>query len=143
MCRLDPRLVCDHGSARGGIVRYDRRLQAAESALEHASQGVGHHMADIAPSEIERVGHEELHITWEDGRRSRLQNRRLRLECPCAGCVDEMSGARTLDPESVPEEIWPTSIELVGHYAISIVWSDAHATGIFTYERLREMSQES
>jgi DUF971 family protein len=53
-----------------------------------------------------------------------------------------MSGARTLDPDSIPTEIWPTTIELVGHYAISIIWSDAHATGIYTFARLREMSEE-
>ena len=100
-------------------------------------------MVDLAPTHIERVGHEELHITWEDGRRSILKNRQLRLECPCAGCVDEMSGARTLDPQSVPQEIWPTTIELVGHYAISIIWSDAHATGIYTFARLREMDQRA
>jgi ATP-binding protein involved in chromosome partitioning len=96
-------------------------------------------MAGVAPTEIERVGHEELHITWEDGRRSVYNNRQLRLACACAACVDEMSGERTLDPDSVPEEIWPTHIELVGHYAISITWSDAHATGIYTFDRLRQL----
>ena len=99
-------------------------------------------MADFAPTEIERAGHEELHIRWDDGRLSRLQNRQLRLQCPCAGCVDEMSGVRTLDPESIPPEIWPTSIELVGHYAIHITWSDAHATGIYTFASLRKMDDK-
>jgi ATP-binding protein involved in chromosome partitioning len=96
-------------------------------------------MTGITPTEIERVGHEELHITWEDGRKSVLQNRRLRLACACAACVDEMSGERTLDPATVPEEIWPTQIELVGHYAISITWSDGHATGIYTFDHLRAL----
>ena len=100
-------------------------------------------MANVVPSEIQRVGHEEIHITWADGKTSVLPNRALRLECPCAGCVDELSGKKTLDPNSVPDEIWPATIELVGHYAISITWSDAHDTGIYTFERLREMNASS
>ncbi len=98
-------------------------------------------MANVVPSEIQRVGHEEIRITWEDGKISILPNRQLRLECPCAGCVDEHSGKKTLDPKTVPEVIWPATIELVGHYAISIKWSDAHDTGIYTFERLRAMKE--
>ena len=98
-------------------------------------------MASIAPSEIQRVGHEEIHITWADGKKSILPNRQMRLDCPCAACVDELTGKKILDPDTVSAEIWPTTIELVGHYAIAITWSDAHATGIYTFDSLREMSQ--
>ena len=97
-------------------------------------------MANVVPSEIQRVGHEAIHIIWTDGKKSVLPNRQMRLDCPCAGCVDELTGKKTLDPQTIPEEIWPTTIELVGHYAITITWSDAHATGIYTFDRLREMS---
>jgi ATP-binding protein involved in chromosome partitioning len=100
-------------------------------------------MASVVPSEIQRIGHEEIHITWADGKKSVLANRALRLECPCAGCVDELSGKKTLDPSTVPDEIWPSTIELVGHYAITITWSDAHDTGIYTFERLRAMTAEN
>jgi DUF971 family protein len=34
------------------------------------------------------------------------------------------------------------SIQPVGRYAIQIYFSDGHSTGIFTWERLREMTDE-
>ena len=62
----------------------------------------------------------------------------LRQLCPCAGCVDELTGVRTLRPEAVDEGVYPTAIHYVGRYALQFVWSDGHSTGIYTFDRLRE-----
>ena len=35
-----------------------------------------------------------LEIRWKDGHNSLYDPRYLRLNCPCAGCVDEMTGQR-------------------------------------------------
>jgi len=78
-----------------------------------------------------------LEIRWKDGHRSVYQPRFLRLNCPCAGCVDEMTGIRTLLPSQVQEGIYPTAIHYVGRYALQFVWSDSHDTGLFSFETLR------
>ncbi len=62
--------------------------------------------------------------------------RALRLACPCAACVDEMSGRRTLDPATIPADVHVDSLELVGAYGVRIRWSDGHGTGIYTFELL-------
>lgn len=62
--------------------------------------------------------------------------RALRLACPCAGCVEEMSGRPLLDPVAVPLDVRPLRLSLVGAYGLRIQWSDGHDTGIFTFERL-------
>jgi DUF971 family protein len=80
-----------------------------------------------------------LRIAWKDGVVSEYVPRYLRLLCPCAGCVDEMTGQRTLDPDRVEDGVYPTAIHYVGRYAIQCVWSDGHATGIYTFEYLREL----
>jgi DUF971 family protein len=90
------------------------------------------------PVEIRRVAERELHITWADGHRTVFANKALRERCPCAACVNELTGARVLDPASVASDIRADEIALVGRYAIRIRWSDGHATGIFTFQRLRE-----
>ena len=59
-----------------------------------------------------------------------------RLACPCAGCVDEMSGRPVLDPTSVPADVRPQTLELVGAYGLKVHWSDGHSTGIYTFEAL-------
>ena len=60
----------------------------------------------------------------------------LRLACPCAACIDEMSGRPLLDPARVADDIRPVSVALVGAYGIRIEWSDGHGTGIYTFQAL-------
>ena len=57
----------------------------------------------------------------------------------CASCGDEWTGDERIDADSVPEDVHPVSIESVGRYAIQIHWSDDHSTGIYPFERLREL----
>ena len=80
-----------------------------------------------------------LEITWSDGAPRRYNARRLRCACGCAGCVDERTGVRTLDVNSVPDDIGITHIELVGNYAVKFSFSDGHDTGIYTWDRLDGM----
>ena len=62
--------------------------------------------------------------------------RALRLACPCAGCVEEMSGRPILDPATVPLDVQVEALELVGAYGLRIRWSDGHGTGIYTFASL-------
>ena len=82
-----------------------------------------------------------LRIAWKDGHVSTYAPRDLRLRCPCAGCVDELSGERILVPAMVPEDIYPLSIDYVGRYALRFTWSDGHATGIYPFEYLRKLDE--
>ena len=59
--------------------------------------------------------------------------------CACASCVNEWSGSRMLDPAAVPGRVAAEAIDLMGHYGIRIRWSDGHDTGIYTYDRLRDL----
>ena len=92
------------------------------------------------PTSIEQHGPTGLAIQWGDGVESLLAVRALRLACACAVCVDEWTGAQRLDPTSVPEDVRPVRIEPVGRYAIQITWTDGHDSGIYPYERLRELA---
>lgn len=64
--------------------------------------------------------------------------RALRLACPCAACVDEMSGRALLDPGEVSDDVAAVALELVGAYGLRIRWSDGHGTGIYTFAWLRQ-----
>jgi|SRR5512134_3287972 DUF971 family protein len=66
--------------------------------------------------------------------------RALRLACPCAECVEEMTGRPLLDPARVPDDVRPLALALVGAYGLKITWSDGHSTGIYTWDRLRQWS---
>lgn len=84
-----------------------------------------------------------LAVDWDDGSRSNLLLKFLRERCPCAGCVDEWSGQRTLDPKSVPANVYPLSMTPVGNYAVQIGWSDDHRSGIYSWELLRRLTEEA
>jgi ATP-binding protein involved in chromosome partitioning len=81
-----------------------------------------------------------LHVEWTAGAAEVFYPAcELRLACPCAMCIDEMTGRPLLQPASVPTDIRPLSIALVGTYGLRIAWSDGHGTGIYTFDRLREL----
>ena len=82
-----------------------------------------------------------LRILWVDGSESVLAPRLLRQRCPCARCVDELTGRRVLRPEDVPAEVYPTAIHYVGRYALKFVWSDGHETGIYPFDYLRGLAE--
>jgi ATP-binding protein involved in chromosome partitioning len=78
-----------------------------------------------------------VRIEWTAGGHEGFYAARpLRLACPCAGCVEEMTGRPVLDPASVPADVHPRRVSLVGAYGLRIDWSDGHGTGIFTFEKL-------
>ena len=47
---------------------------------------------------------------------------------------------RVADEDAIPDDIAPAKIELCGNYALKIVWNDGHATGLYTWQRLAQLS---
>ncbi len=80
-----------------------------------------------------------LSLAWADGHESHLPAAYLRRHCPCATCVSENTGVRTLDPRTIPDTIEILRAQPVGQYALSFAFSDGHETGIYTFETLRSL----
>jgi len=93
------------------------------------------------PKSIDRSGEADLKITWQDGEETIFKARSLRLECPCAQCVHEVTGVKLLNPKTVPEDVKPLKIDPIGNYAIMIEWSDHHKTGIYAYDFLKKLAE--
>lgn len=91
------------------------------------------------PVDLRPVGEHELLVTWKDQHRSLFHCRELRFLCPCAYCVDEWSGKRTVDPDHLPEQIKVFKTEPVGRYGLKFYWSDGHSTGIYSFDYLRSL----
>jgi ATP-binding protein involved in chromosome partitioning len=82
----------------------------------------------------------EIVIQWPGERRVAIPAAKLRDACPCAGCIEEGTGLKLLDPATIPADIRPLQVVAVGNYAVQIFWSDGHSTGIYTWETLRRAS---
>ena len=113
-------------------------IRAEESEKRLEDDGGKYHPE---PEEISQPSKEKIQILWKDGHESLYSARHLRLNCHCAGCVDEVSGKRILREESVPEDVYPLSIHPVGRYAYQFLWSDGHSTGIYSFDHLRKLCQ--
>ena len=94
-----------------------------------------------APPKNIRANSDEaaLVIYWNDGASFRIPYQFLRGRCPCAGCVDEMTGSRVVDVDRIPDTIQLTNLATSGNYALKIVWNDGHDTGLYTWEYLAEL----
>jgi len=97
-------------------------------------------MASV-PSDLQaHTGQRMLAVTWGE-RQTDFPFVFLRGQCACAQCVNEWTGEQILDPATISAEITIEKLELVGSYAVRVHWSDGHNSGLFTWERLQELSQ--
>lgn len=92
------------------------------------------------PEAIDVTDRGEIQLTWPGGRQVTIPAARLRDLCPCAGCVEEGTGRKILDPATIPADIRPLGVAAVGNYAVQITWSDGHTTGIYSWQTLRDAS---
>lgn len=96
------------------------------------------HMSDV-PTDISADREKAtLTISWPD-RKDVHSFAQLREHCQCAHCVNEWTGEKILDPSSIPRDITIEKMEAVGGYAVRIHWSDGHSSGLYTWERLRQL----
>lgn len=92
------------------------------------------------PSNIRALQADQtLEVAWPDGRVDRLPYRTIRSQCPCAGCRDEWTGQRILDPASIRSDLKLIGMENIGTYAVQFAWNDGHSSGLFTWETLRSI----
>ena len=87
------------------------------------------------------VQEEGMRILWRDGQQFLLPHRVLRGNCGCAQCVDEMTHIRQVSVDDVPEDIRVEDVLEVGNYAVGILFSDLHDTGIYPFRHLRELCE--
>lgn len=82
-----------------------------------------------------------LEIRWPSGLVHFYPYKFLRGHCPCAECVDESTGIRTLDLDSISDQIRPMHLSFSGNYALKIHWNDGHQTGLYTWDHLERLSK--
>jgi DUF971 family protein len=96
--------------------------------------------ASQPPESIDVTPAGGLRIAWPAAREVEIPPFQLRDQCPCAGCVEEGTGRKLLDPATIPADIGIRDVKPVGNYAIQLFWSDGHSTGIYSWDTLRRAS---
>jgi DUF971 family protein len=78
-------------------------------------------------------------IEWNDGQVDNYRLSELQKNCPCAGCVDEVTGQRIASKAKISSEVRATRISNVGRYAIRIHFTSGCSHGIYSFDKLKTM----
>lgn len=115
-------------------------IAAFREMAEQLHREVGkRRLEEEAPPEVV-AGFGEIIIKLGNGKEIRVANKTLRVSCQCALCVNEFTGQPLLNPDTVPEDIKVESFATLGNYALGIVWSDGHSSGIFPWEHIKRVA---
>jgi len=93
---------------------------------------------NISIKAIEQTDNYTFQITWDDGSQNQYRLSDLQKNCPCAGCVDELTGRRIAASKAVDEDVRAVNIKSLGRYALKIKFTSGCSTGIYSYSFLKK-----
>jgi DUF971 family protein len=90
---------------------------------------------------IEQIDNHNFLLTWNDGIISAYRLSTLEKNCPCAHCIDEMTGKRRSSPSLIDENVKALKIQNIGRYALKVHFTSGCSTGIYDFDLLRNLSK--
>jgi DUF971 family protein len=98
------------------------------------------------PAKVDISRSQGVNIEWTDGHVSQYTCAYLRDHCPCATCSnahgtsEPQPGTQSSNPFVMyKERPKMRDVEMVGRYAMRILWNDGHNTGLYSWTLLREL----
>jgi len=111
-----------------------------------ADISVAHPAGEVPPPKRLHLDRERgLEIEWTDGRIDLLSIEHLRRNSPSADARElraeiDRNPLAVLPSGAASGPLRANGAELVGNYAVRILFSDGHSTGIYTWAYLRSLS---
>jgi DUF971 family protein len=81
-----------------------------------------------------------LHVAFDDGQAFDIPAELARVESPSAEVKGHGPGQEVL--VTGKQHVRITKVEPIGTYAVRLIFSDSHATGIFTWPYLEKLGRE-
>lgn len=95
--------------------------------------------ADATPTRIQLdLPTNRLTMAWADGHESTYDGGYLRYICPCARCRGHSPGEVEPPTWTACRDVRVQNASAVGSYALRLDFTDAHDTGIYSFDWLRE-----
>jgi len=132
-----------------GIFVEDDNIKSIASliAVEAMAVVMNEEMSPFAPQEMNLSNKgETLIIKWQDGIEHVISAFTVRYMCPCAHCVDEITGEKLIKEENIPPNVKITESVPVGRYGVRFSFDDPSpgaGAGIFTFSLLRKMGEDA
>lgn len=103
--------------------------------------------SDKIPISISRPKPFILKADWNDGFSAIISCEKLRRECPCAECTGEkINDIIYSHPKPIkfePGIFDLVDLKTVGNYAVAAFWANGHNTGIYTWEKFRNIFEKN
>lgn len=103
-------------------------------------------MPQINPISIKKSDKYLLSAEWEDGFKATVSMEDFRKACPCAECTGEKIGdiiySRPKPVKFEPGVYELTDLRMIGNYAVNPVFKNGHDTGIYTWDKFRDIFEE-
>lgn len=98
-------------------------------------------MSEPWPTELQLIDERRtLQVTWDDKRRDAIEAEYLRVESPSAEVQGHLPHEKTTVPGK--KNVAIQDVVPVGTYAVRLIFSDGHSTGIYTWPYLRKLADE-
>ena len=121
-------------------------MYGGRDRISHEGPDIGsiRMMDDLPPRHLHLERDRGLDVEWTDGRRIHYPITWLRRMSPSADARElrkelDANPLAVLPTSAASGPLTATSIEPVGNYAIRIRFSDGHASGIYSWQYLREI----
>ncbi len=112
----------------------------SQSLSDEVIRQIGKSNLSVEPPPRFDFDESSLKIIYPD-RFYQVSHLKVRRNCGCALCKDEMTGEAKLQPQSIPANVKPLEIHPLGNYALSIHWSDGHTSGIYPYHLIKSLAE--
>lgn len=94
------------------------------------------------PTQIKVVGNSKIMVKWDDSSETFVSLESLRKYCPCATCIAERENhSKCYIPLFHSTQTKVRKINIIGNYAVAIIWEDGHNTGIYEFPFLKSLSE--
>lgn len=113
-----------------------------QDATDHVIRAVGKSSMEDRSAPGVAFDGKTITLKWNNGRVWTVSNKDLRASCQCALCINEMTGAKIIDPAKIRADIAATQVTPLGNYAVGVTWNDGHSSGIYPYKRIEELAQK-
>ena len=116
-------------------------------AVEAMAIVTNEELSPFAPLEINLANDgQTLVIKWQDNLEHAISSFNVRFACPCAHCVDEITGEKIVKESDVPSDVKIIESVPVGRYGVRFSFSDPSpgaGAGIYTFSLLRKLGEDA
>ena len=120
---------------------------ASQIALQAMVVVTNEELSPFAPQEMNIANDgQTLIIKWQDDIEHVLSSFHVRGMCPCAHCVDEITGERLIKDGDIPANVKILESTPVGRYGVRFSFDDPSPganSGIYTFTFLRKLGEEA